>query len=91
MNEYTVVTVVIALFGFVVAVLALASKVTKPMNEMNINMAVLNKSLETTNDTLTTISTQNTSDHRRIWTAVEKNRDDISEVDKRVIVLEHDN
>lgn len=81
MNEWTVVTVVIALVGLFVTVAAPIIRQTKAMTKLDTTM-------ETLSDKLTQLESRNTDAHRRIWEHNEEQDKQINNHEIRIVKLE---
>lgn len=81
MNEWTVVTVVIALVGLFVTVAAPIIRQTKAMTKLDTTM-------ETLSGKLTQLESRNTDAHRRIWEHNEEQDKQINNHEIRIVKLE---
>lgn len=82
MNEWTIVTVIIALVGLFMAVGAPIIRQTKTMTKLDTTM-------ETLSDKLTQLESKNTDSHRRIWEHNEKQDEQLQDHEIRIVTLEH--
>jgi predicted PurR-regulated permease PerM len=81
--EWLVVTVIIALFGFVVAVVT-------PLLKLNTTIVKLMESMNNLSKTLDDFKDKNTESHRRIWEHEEKQDEILSDHETRIKLIEGD-
>lgn len=79
--EWTVVGVIVTLVG-------LGAAIVPPIIKLNTSIVKLTDSNDRLSEKLTSMETSNTSEHRRIWTAVDKNHGHINDHETRISVLE---
>lgn len=82
MSEWTVVTIIIALVGFVSVFVGAAVKIATSATRLAVSVDKLDAKI-------TTVETNNAESHRRIWTELDKHTDQISDCQTRITVLEH--
>lgn len=80
--EWTVVGVIVTLVG-------LGAAVVPPIIKLNTSIVKLTDSNVQLSERIDAMKESNTSDHRRIWNAVEKNTEHIGDHETRLSVLEH--
>ena len=81
MNEWTIVTVIIALVGLFVTVAAPIIRQTKAMTKLDTTM-------ETLSEKLTQLESRNTDAHRRIWERNEEQDKTLHNHEVRIVKLE---
>lgn len=81
MNEWTIVTVIIALVGLFMAVGAPIIRQTKTMTKLDTTM-------ETLSEKLTQLESKNTDAHRRIWEHNEGQDKMLNDHETRIVKLE---
>ena len=81
MNEWTVVTVIVALVGLFMAVGAPIIRQTKTMTKLDTTM-------ETLSEKITQLEEKNTDAHRRIWDHNEEQDKQLHDHDIRIVKLE---
>lgn len=81
MNEWTVVTVMIAVVGLFVTV-------AKPIIGLNSNITRLSENVERLEMRLTEFSTHNSDSHRRLWERGDEQAQRIEDHETRISVLE---
>jgi hypothetical protein len=79
--EWTVVVVLIALVGLVVSVLT-------PAIRLNTSVTKLSTLVDSLNAKLSTMESNNTDAHRRIWSELDEHKSTLSAHETRITVLE---
>ena len=81
MTEWTVVTVIIALVGFLAAVI-------KPIITLNTNITKLTAAVSTLQENLEKLTTKNNESHDRIWCRLDQHAGRLSDHETRLLVAE---
>ena len=81
MNEWTIVTVVIALVGLVVTVAAPVIKLNSSITKLTVTMEGLQKAQDK-------LAVENTDSHRRMWVKNEEQDKKINDHETRIHVVE---
>lgn len=79
--EWTVVVVLIALVGLVISVLT-------PAIKLNTSVTRLSTLVDSLNTKLSTMESNNTDAHRRIWTELDGQKQQLGNHETRITVLE---
>ena len=79
--EWTVVVVLIALVGLVISVLT-------PAIKLNTSVTRLSTLVDSLNNKLSTMESNNSEAHRRIWNELDEQKETLHEHDTRITVLE---
>jgi len=82
MNEWNVVTVIIALVG-------LGAAVMKPMLTLNTSIVKLTARMENVSQGLDDLNDKNTENHKRIWDRMDEHGDQLKDHEKRIDHLEN--
>lgn len=82
MNEWSVVTVIVALLG-------LLATVVKPLLTLNTSIVKLTAQMESLCRDMAEFATSNTENHRRIWNRIDDHKDVLDDHGRRIDHLEH--
>ena len=81
MTEWTVAVVLISLMGMVISVLT-------PAIKLNTSVTKLTTLVDTLNNKLIAMDTNNAESHRRIWNELDEHKGQIHDHDTRITLLE---
>lgn len=81
MTEWQVVGVLIALVGFVAAIVT-------PIIKLNTSIVKLSMLVDGLGNKLSTMESANAASHDRIWNKLDEHSDELQDHDKRIIKLE---
>ena len=85
--EWTIVGVIIVMLGFAGTILALAGKITKPIERLNCSIVKLTTEFKALTERTDRDSNNNEKEHVAIWDAVEKQGDIACRHDTDIAVL----
>lgn len=85
--EWTIVGVIIIMLGFAGTILALAGKITKPMERLNCSIVELSTKFNCLTEKIASDGSNNEKEHIALWDKSEEHDKKINEHDTEIAVL----
>ena len=88
MTEWTIITVIIAMLGFAVTVLALAGKITKPIERLNSSIITLSTKFDDLTDRINREDGGNKEAHEEMRGKINDHDTKLSDHETRIQIIE---